>query len=227
VIRGTGCDSPSSKLEDALREFGAVVALVFFVSTPAFAQGYIPLPNQLSLGTGFVRDRQPQRSASTFVLSFAFADSGEGTDYWPYRLGLVWEGELGARSDVEHCQARSVSSGDSPNCDDAAMLVGLRFDVVRRAAHRVLPFVNLLLGSYWKGSGVEDREFRSEHFTFQGGGGVDLRRRESAHGLRLSLDYRRVVATNANRNQLRFLTAYVLGPSGARASTPRPRAPGS
>jgi len=129
------------------------------------------------------------------VLSFAFADSGTGTDYWPYRLGIVWEAELGPRSDLEPCRGGGGSSADT--CLDAALLVGLRFHVVRRTAHRVLPFVNLLLGSYWNGSGVEDPGFLSAHFTFQAGGGVDLHRRKSAHGLRFSFDYRRVVATNA------------------------------
>ena len=57
-----------------MRAFSAVVSLVFLVSTPAFGQGFMPLPNQVSLGTGVVRDRQPQQSASTFVLSCAFAE---------------------------------------------------------------------------------------------------------------------------------------------------------
>jgi hypothetical protein len=209
----------------AMREFAAVVALVLFAATPGFAQGYVPVPNQLSLGIGVVRDRQSQQSASTFVFSFAFAEGGP--DYWPSRFGIVWEAEIGPRSDLEPCRARGVSSNDSPNCDDAAVLVGLRFHVVRRATHRVLPFVSLLVGSYWTGSGAEDPDFLSSDFTFQGGGGVDLRRRESAHGLRLSFDYRRVIATNANRNQLRFLTSYVLGPPGARASPSRRSPPGS
>jgi hypothetical protein len=70
----------------------AVVSLVVIVSTPAFGQGFVPLPNQLSLGIGAVRDRQPPQSASTIALSFAFADSGN--DYWPSRFGLVWEAEV-------------------------------------------------------------------------------------------------------------------------------------
>jgi hypothetical protein len=94
--------------------------------------------------------------------------------------------------------------------------MGVRFHFLRRGARRVLPFTNLLLGSYWKGSGIEGRAFLSQHFTLQGGGGIDLRRTGSAHGLRLSVDYRRVFATNANRNQLRFVTSYVLGPPGPR-----------
>lgn len=44
-------DSRLSASEDHnMREFFAVVSLVFFVSTPAVAQGFMPLPNQLSLG---------------------------------------------------------------------------------------------------------------------------------------------------------------------------------
>jgi len=185
-----------------------VVPLVFFASTPAFAQGFIPLPNQLSAGVGAVHDRQPSQNSPAFAFSFAFADSG--SDYWPSRFGLVWEGELGTRSDVESCRDRQ--SVDSTNCDDAVFQMGTRFHFFRRASRRALPFVNLLLGSYWKGSGAEDHAFLPGSFTYQLGGGLDLRRARSVHGLRLAVDYRQVFAGDQDRNQLRFATLYVLGP---------------
>lgn len=200
----------------------AVAILLAFSSPRAFAQGYFPVPNQLSLGVGVVSEEQ---RAAVGTASFAFVDSG--TDYWPYRLGLVWEGEIGATSDTPRCLAPSEGSADPPNCEDAAFSMGLRFHFLRRGTRRVLPFTNLLLGSYWKGSGIEDRDFLSQHFTLQGGGGIDLRRTGSAHGLRLSVDYRRVFATNANRNQLRFVTSYVLGPPGPRTPPTGARVPGS
>ena len=199
----------------------AVAILLAFTSPRAFAQGYFPVPNQLSLGVGVVSE---ERRAPVGTASFAFVDSG--TDYWPYRLGLVWEGEIGATSDTPECLAPSDVSADPPNCEDAAFSMGVRFHFLRRGARRVLPFTNLLLGSYWKGSGIEGRAFLSQHFTLQGGGGIDLRRTGSAHGLRLSVDYRRVFATNANRNQLRFVTSYVLGPPGPRTPAGA-RVPGS
>jgi hypothetical protein len=84
------------------------------------------------------------------------------------------------------------------------------------------PVVHLLLGAYWKGSGVSDRDFESGRFALQVGGGVDLRRTGSVHAVRLSVDYRQVFETDAGRNQLRFLTAYVLGPPETKTPHPAP-----
>ncbi|MET0168535.1 MAG: hypothetical protein ABW318_26520 [Vicinamibacterales bacterium] len=203
----------------------AVTILLPLLSTTALAQSFMPMPNQLALGVGVVGDRQLGQHASAGILSLAFADSGN--DYWPYRLGLLFEGELGARSDAESCQAREAQFADPPNCEDAALLVGTRFHFLRRSARRVLPFVNGLLGSYWTGSGAEDREYQSQHLAVQAGGGIDLRRAGSVHGLRLSVDYRRVFASSANRNQLRFVTSYVLGPPEPDSPPAVPRVPGT
>ena len=188
---------------------GAVILFLSLWPTAAFAQSFMPLPNQLSLGIGAVGDGQSGPHAAGNV-SFAFADSGN--QYWPSRFGLLFEGELGAMSDAEPCQTADVQFSNPPNCEDAAFLVGTRFHFVRRAAHRVLPFVNGLVGSYWSGSGTEDRDFEPQHFAVEAGGGVDLRRAGSVHGLRLSVDYRRVFVESADRNQFRFLTSYVIGP---------------
>jgi len=201
----------------------AVPMLLPLLSTTALAQSYMPIPNQLSLGVGVVRDRQPGQYGPAGTLAFAFADSG--SDYWPYRFGLIFEGELGARSDAEPCQAQDALFADPPNCEDAAWLVGTRFHFLRRSARRVLPFVDGLLGPYWTGSGAEDREFQSQSLALQGGGGVDLRRAGSVHGLRVSVDYRRVFASPAHRNQFRFVTSYVLGPPEPQSSPAAPRAP--
>jgi hypothetical protein len=187
-------------------------AIIPFSPTPVVAQSYFPVPNQLSVGIGVAGDSQPKQRAATFALSLAFVDSG--TDYWPYRLGWVLlEAEFGPGSDLQSCRTRDAGPADAPHCDDAALLTGLRFHFFqRRSAHRVLPFANLLAGSYWKGSGEKDRDFVSEHVALQAGGGIDLRRTGSAHGLRLAFDYRHVFAADASRNQFRFVTAYTLGP---------------
>src|SRR5262245_50135385 len=117
----------------------------------------MPLPNQLAVGIGVVRDQQPQQNASTLVLSFAFPDSG--TNYWPSRVGLVFEAEVGPTSDIALCGG-DASTGDAPNCSDAAVLIGSRFHFFRKPVHHATqPFVSLLIGSYWKGSGVDDPEF--------------------------------------------------------------------
>jgi len=199
----------------------ALTLLLPFLSTTALAQSFMPLPNQLALGVGVVGDRQPRQRAPAAILSFAFADSSN--DYWPYRLGFIFEGELGATSAAEPCQARDAQFVDPLNCEDAALLVGTRFHFLRRSTRRVLPFVNGLLGSYWTGSGAEDREYQSQHLAVQAGGGVDLRRAGSVHGLRFSVDYRRVFASSANRNQLRFVTSYVLGPPEPQSPPALPR----
>jgi hypothetical protein len=127
-----------------MRQCFAVALLVLLVPAPSRAQGYFPIPNQLSLGIGAVHDQQPSQVAPTVVFSFAFADSGN--DFWPYRAGFVWEAEVGSTSDVESCQA-GASSGGSANCGDAAMLVGLRVHAFRRQARRLTPFGSLMLGS--------------------------------------------------------------------------------
>jgi hypothetical protein len=188
----------------------AITAMILFSPTPGSAQYF--LPDQLSVGIGVVRDRQPAQSAATATLSLAYVDSG--TDYWPYRLGwILLEAELGPKSDLGSCQTRDAGPADSPNCDDAAVMTGLRFHFFhRKSARRVLPFVNLLVGSYWKGSAEEDDGFDPGHVALQAGGGIDLRRTGSVHGLRLAVDYRHVFAGDASRNQLRFLAAYTLGP---------------
>ena len=210
----------------------AIATIVALFSTQAFAQGFVPLPNQLSVGVGVVGDRQPNQHRPTATLSLAWADSGERKGeggYHPYRLGFVIEAELGSRSDVELCQASGSPSTDPPNCTDAALLFGLRFHLFRRRDRRVIPFVNFLFGPYWRGSGVEDRKFLSMHSTLQGGGGIDLRRTGSVHGLRLSVDYRGISTTGTSeahearfggrRRQLRFMTSYVLGPAEPRPPT--------
>ena len=176
--------------------------LLLLSAAPAFGQGEI-LPNQGSAGLAIVTDRQPRQTAPAATVSLAFFDLG--------RFGLISEYEFGSASDSEPCQARGVRPANAPHCHDAAALFGAEFYFHRRPARTVLPFVNLQVGSYWKGSGVEDSRFVSEHFALQPAGGVELRRADADHGVRLSLAYRRVFATGAPRNQLRFAVAYVLG----------------
>lgn len=192
---------------------GAALSITAMVlSSPTLARAQYFIPDQLSVGIGVVRDRQPQQSSATATLSLAYVDSG--TDYWPYRLGFVLlEAELGPTSDLGPCRASDAPPADSDDCDDAALLTGLRFHFFhRKSARRVLPFVSLLVGSYWKGSAEEDDGFDAGHAALQAGGGIDLRRTGSVHGLRLAVDYRHVFAGDASRNQVRFVAAYTLGP---------------
>lgn len=46
----------------------------------------------------------------------------------------------------------------------------------------------------------------------QAGGGLEIRWPRSIQGVRVSVDYRHVFAGSRDRNQVRFLCAYVIGP---------------
>jgi len=170
----------------------AVTVLLVFVSTPALAQGLVVPPNQLSFGMGVAADGQPVR-APALVFSFAYADSGNSL--WPSRFGYVFEGEVNTITYPDSCE----------DCADAAIWVGTRFHFFRRSGRRVLPFIDLMAGEYWKG---ED----PSRAAFQMGGGIDLLRSASLQGLRFAVDYRRVLA-DPDWNQIRFVTSYVIGPS--------------
>lgn len=122
---------------------------------------------------------------------------------------LSFEFEYGALSAAELCR-RAAEPPD--NCYDAMVAVGVRHRFHSETS-RVRPFVNLLYGTYMSGTGEEDTDFQFEYGALQIGGGVDVRRPSSRHGMRLSLDYRRVY-TEPRRDQLRFLVAYVLSVAG-------------
>lgn len=119
-------------------------------------------------------------------------------------MGLLSiEVEYGALSAAERCR----QSPEPPeNCYDSMVAVGVRHRF-HSDTSRVRPFVNLLGGTYMSGTGEEDTDFQFEYGALQVGGGVDVRRPSSRHGMRLSLSYRRVY-TEPRRDQLRFLVAY-------------------
>lgn len=180
---------------------GAVLLCVF---PPAAVAQYPPPPNELSLALGVLRDQTLSQSD----LAVAGALSWDWDELW--RAAFVVEGELGATSEADPCRQRS---GDLPeNCWDATVLAGLRFRRVPHLSAGIVPFVSVLLGAYWKGSGQEDQEFVSSHFAVQTGAGAEMRWSNSIQGLRVSLDYRRVFASPGGRNQIRLLCAYVIGP---------------
>jgi hypothetical protein len=77
-----------------------------------------------------------------------------------------------------------------------------------------------MLGAYWKGSGVEEPEYISDHFAMQFGGGVEFRWPGSIQGIRLMADWRYVFAGESDRNQMRVLAMYVVGPRRYRAVRP-------
>ena len=207
----------SSSRGQSYREFRRWVSAwryVFFVmvllstATPALAQTQycsfvLCLPNEFEVGGGVVDDHISRGTPAIFLLGLSFINNE-----WP--LDFVFEGDFGATiRDAPECQLR-----DTPNCFDASLLVGPRFRLRRGAPQRrVLPFVSTLIGSYWRGSGVEEGSSASAHFAAQVGGGVDFHRPESIQGVRLAVDYRRVVAYGRGApgfNQARVSVAYVL-----------------
>jgi hypothetical protein len=172
----------------------------------AVAQMVPPVPFEASVGLGPLFDHSPSQSSPAIV-------GGLSWDYDKNWWGvLVVEGEIGAISEAQPCRGPAADTPDS--CLDAAVLGGFR---VRRVPHVVSgarPFVHVLFGEYWKGSGLDDpdHEFASSHFAMQLGGGMEIRWPGSFQGVRVSVDVRRVFAGDHDRNQVRLLCAYVIGP---------------
>lgn len=179
-------------------------AMMMMSLLPQTALAQYPIPFEASVGFGVVKDLSPSQWSPAFI----------GTLSWDYDKNWwavpILEAGIGPISDVGACPTPSGES--SPNCLDAAVLGGLRFRPTPNIASGVRPFATVLLGTYWKGSSRDDPEYLSDHFAIQAGGGVEIRWAESIQGLRVSLDYRRVSASDRNRNQIQFACSYVIGP---------------
>ena len=186
------------------------VLIVCLLPTPVLGQMY-PIPTELSVGLGGVWDRQPSQTFPTFVGALVW-DYDE--TWW---ATPVIEGELGSNTDAAPCQPPNESDADT--CLDAAVLGGLRFRRRPADTSGVRPFASAMLGSYWKGSGVEEPEFISNHFAMQFGGGVEFRWPGSIQGIRVMADWRYVFAGHLDRNQMRVLGLYVVGPRRFRAAS--------
>ena len=70
-------------------------------------------------------------------------------------------------------------------------------------------------------TGLKEPEMLPGNFALQVGGGIDIRRSQSIHGLRVSADYRRVFAGERGRHQFQFVASYFLGWRGQERSAPR------
>ena len=191
---------------DVMRAAMVGAALFWLWPSVTRAQVYppYPIPIEGSVGVGALADRSLSGWTSAVAGGFSW-------DYDPKSWGvLVMEGELSGASEASPCRA---AGDDAPSsCGDGALFGGIRFRPAPHASAGVRPFGQLMLGRYWKGSGTEDEEFVSKHFAMQVGGGAEVRWGGSIHGLRMSIDYRRVFAGDRSRNQVRILCAYVIGP---------------
>ncbi len=174
-------------------------------------------PTELSVGLGGAVDRNPGQSSVAVNFGLARPPSvglGARRDQW---VEPALEIGLGGTSDAAPCQDQGPLARPD-TCADAYVVVGPRFRPLRESDRLWRPFVQVLVGGYWKGTGLKEPETSPSHFALQTGGGVDLRRPTSIHGLRLSGDYRRVFAGERGRHQVQLLISYFVGWRGHRRS---------
>ena len=184
--------------------YGFITALSLFLpSTPALAQ--YPIPTELSAGVGAVVDRNPSQSSGNFNLGLAFVYV---RNQW---IEPVFEMGFGPTSDAIPCQDQGSPFARPETCVDGYFLGGVRFRPLRESDRLHRPFVHFLAGGYWKGTGLKEPDFQSGNSGVQAGGGIDIRRPNSIHGLRISGDYRHVFAGEQSRHQLQFIVSYFVG----------------
>lgn len=180
--------------------------------------GYdILIPTEFSAGLGWVGDLNPKWStgAVSFGLSRAYV-----RDQW---IEPALELGIGGASDEAVCRDEGPLAPPD-TCTDGYVVAGPRLRPLRESDRLWRPFVHALLGAYWRGTGLKEDEYGPPDFTLQTGGGIDLRRPRSIHGLRIAADYRRVFADDGGRHQLQVVVSYFLGARGRErgASIKRP-----
>jgi len=190
-------------------ELSVAVLFSLLAVAPAQAQleglalfGFI-FPNELSVGVGGVGDLSPSQMSLSINagLSKVYV-----RDQW---IEPAIEVGIGPTSDVALCREEPRPTPNT--CHDGYALGGLRFRPLRESDRVLRPFVHLLLGAYWKGTGLEDPDLLPGTFAIQTGGGIDIRSPASIHGIRVSGDYRHVFDGERGRHQLQFVIAYFLG----------------
>jgi len=198
----------------ARRRLACVLLAVLFLvpAAPLFAQleGFAAiLPTEVSTGLGGVIEWNPGQGSPDFNLGLSRA--------WVRDQGIepALEMGLGPWSNEALCQDQDGALAHTDNCLDAYIVFGPRFRPLRKSHRLWRPFVHFLLGAYWTGTGLRESEFLSSNIALQAGGGIDLRRPTSIHGLRLSTDYRRVFAGEQGRHQVQFFVSYFVGWRGA------------
>jgi hypothetical protein len=125
--------------------------------------------------------------------------------------------EYGSGETSPDAQCRGDAAPDS--CSDEYLLFGPRFRPLPEAERTWRPFVQFLMGTYWTGS-ISEEIRPAGALALQAGGGLDLRRARSIHGLRLSGDYRRVFAGDLGRHQFQFLAEYFVAWRGPKPASP-------
>ena len=181
---------------------------VVLLSTPALAQGWFPLPTELSIGVGGVVDHglNQTSSATNFGLASVYV-----RDQW---VEPAIELRVSPTSDEGPCQDTGPLARPE-TCYDGYVLAGPRFRPLRESERPYRPFVHFLIGAYWRGTGLKDPETLPANFALQIGGGLDMRRPESIHGLRVSGDYRHVFAAAGEGGGVNCSSSSLISSVGA------------
>ena len=182
-----------------MKRIGVVLCLLLLAEVPSSAQ----TPRaEISGGYTFMRD---QDRAETFPAGWVASVVGN------------INGWIGAASEVggsyrvcPDCQRGPFTSatfrGTDRNLQVFTFMAGPR--VAARAVQAVTPFAQILLGGSHVSGGVEFDGALTTGFTYQPGGGVDVRVTPNV-GIRLQGDYRVIRTQGVNGKQSRFLAGVV------------------
>jgi hypothetical protein len=189
------------------------VLALLLCAAPVWAQGELVaalVPTELSLGVGGAIDRDPARSTTAVGFGLARPPSlglEARRDQW---VEPAFEAGLGGISTAAPCLGEGPIARPE-TCQDVYAVIGPRLRPLRASDRLWRPFVHVLIGAYWEGTGLKEPATSPSDFAIQSGGGVDLRRPTSIHGLRLSGDYRHVFADERSRHQVQVLVSYFVG----------------
>ena len=193
-----------------------VLSPLLLSAAPALAQGEEwawAVPTELSVGLGATSDRGTKGTSANVNLGLSWIHV---RDQW---IEPALEMGFGPTSDEALCQdPDNPAPGDT--CIDGYALMGVRSHLLRKSDRTLRPFIHFLVGGYWKGSGVKEPDLLPGTFALQTGGGIDIRKATSIHGLRVAGDYRRVFDDGRARHQLQFVVSYFLGWRGQQPKAP-------
>ena len=181
-------------------KLGGVVLCLFLLATPSYAQ----TPRaEISGGYSFMHDNDRSEDFSAgWVVSAIGNING-----W---IGVATE-VGGSYRTCTKCQRGPFAStkfrGTDLNLRVYTYMAGPR--VASHAISAVTPFAQVLFGGSHIGGGVEWAGALNTGFTYQPGGGVDIRVRPNV-GIRLQGDYRVIRTSGLNSKESRFLVGVVF-----------------
>ena len=197
----------------------ALLASVLLPVVPALAQGeegaavLFLIPTEVSVGLGATAEPGGRQTSANFNVGAA---SIIFRDQW---FETVYEMGFGPVSDEALCQSPDTAARDDA-CIDFFALMGVRSHLLTKSDRTLRPFIQFLVGGYWKGSGTEEPEWSPRSLALQTGGGIDIRRARSIHGLRVAGDYRHISDHGRPRHQLQLVVSYFVGSRGMQRRQP-------